>query len=103
MDDYIGNVCGRVIQSSGPLRYAIVDGMNVRDNRMPLQDLMQMWPISTRVNKPTTTPRLSSRSKWPRTPRRMMTLQWRTKSDHRFALRRFLDFLGEALREATVF
>jgi hypothetical protein len=25
---------GRVIQSSGPLRYAIVDGMNVRDSRM---------------------------------------------------------------------
>jgi hypothetical protein len=24
-------MCGRVIQSSGPLRYAIVDGMNVRD------------------------------------------------------------------------
>src|SRR5262249_14356641 len=27
-------VCGRVIQSSGPLRYAIVDGMNVRDSRV---------------------------------------------------------------------
>src|SRR5262245_33065236 len=27
-------LCGRVIQSSGPLRYAIVDGMNVRDSRM---------------------------------------------------------------------
>jgi putative SOS response-associated peptidase YedK len=27
-------MCGRVIQSSGPLRYAIVDGMNVRDSRM---------------------------------------------------------------------
>ena len=26
-------MCGRVIQSSGPLRYAIVDGMNVRDSR----------------------------------------------------------------------
>jgi hypothetical protein len=25
-------MCGRVIQSSGPLRYAIVDGMNVRDS-----------------------------------------------------------------------
>jgi hypothetical protein len=34
-------MCGRVIQSSGPLRYAIVDGINMR-----------MWPISTRVNKP---------------------------------------------------
>ena len=27
-------MCGRVIQSSGPLRYAIVNGMNVRDNRV---------------------------------------------------------------------
>jgi putative SOS response-associated peptidase YedK len=26
-------MCGRVIQSSGPLQYAIVDGMNVRDSR----------------------------------------------------------------------
>jgi putative SOS response-associated peptidase YedK len=28
-----GLMCGRIIQSSGPLRYAIVDGMNVRDSR----------------------------------------------------------------------
>jgi hypothetical protein len=27
-------MCGRVIQSSGPLRYAIVDGLNVRDGRV---------------------------------------------------------------------
>ena len=27
-------MCGRVIQSSGPLRYAIVDGMDVRDSRV---------------------------------------------------------------------
>jgi putative SOS response-associated peptidase YedK len=27
-------MCGRVIQSSGPLRYAIVDGINVRDTRV---------------------------------------------------------------------
>ena len=27
-------MCGRVIQSSGPLRYAIVDGMNLRDSRV---------------------------------------------------------------------
>src|SRR3954454_10483788 len=27
-------MCGRVIQSSGPLNYAIVDGMNVRDSRV---------------------------------------------------------------------
>jgi putative SOS response-associated peptidase YedK len=30
----MGTMCGRVIQSSGPLRYAIVDGMNVRDSRV---------------------------------------------------------------------
>jgi putative SOS response-associated peptidase YedK len=34
MVDYILLMCGRVIQSSGPLRYAIVDGMNVRDSRV---------------------------------------------------------------------
>src|SRR5262249_57199910 len=49
-DDYIQAMCGRVIQSSGPLRYAIVDGMNVRDshvhnypprwNGAPSQELM---------------------------------------------------------------
>jgi hypothetical protein len=33
-DDYIQAMCGRVIQSSGPLRYAIVDGMNVRDSHV---------------------------------------------------------------------
>jgi len=33
-DDYICGMCGRVIQSSGPLRYVIVDGMNVRDSRV---------------------------------------------------------------------
>jgi putative SOS response-associated peptidase YedK len=27
-------MCGRVVQSSGPLRYAIVEGMNVRDSRV---------------------------------------------------------------------
>jgi putative SOS response-associated peptidase YedK len=27
-------MCGRVIQSSGPLRYAFVEGMNVRDSRV---------------------------------------------------------------------
>jgi hypothetical protein len=31
---YIPLMCGRIIQSSGPLRYAIVDGMNVRDSRV---------------------------------------------------------------------
>ena len=27
------SMCGRVVQSSGPIRLAIVDGLNVRDNR----------------------------------------------------------------------
>ena len=27
-------MCGRVIQSSGPLRYAILDGMEVRDSHV---------------------------------------------------------------------
>jgi putative SOS response-associated peptidase YedK len=30
----ISAMCGRVIQASGPLRYAIVDGLAVRDDRM---------------------------------------------------------------------
>jgi putative SOS response-associated peptidase YedK len=34
VDAYIAVMCGRVIQSSGPLRYAFVDGMNVRDSRV---------------------------------------------------------------------
>jgi putative SOS response-associated peptidase YedK len=47
--DYISAMCGRVIQSSGPLRYAIVDGMNVREglhnypprwNGAPSQELL---------------------------------------------------------------
>jgi hypothetical protein len=33
-DAHIAAMCGRVIQSGGPLRYAIVDGMNVRDSRV---------------------------------------------------------------------
>ena len=27
-------MCGRIIQSSAPLRYAMIDGMNVRDSRV---------------------------------------------------------------------
>jgi hypothetical protein len=27
-------MCGKVIQSSGPLRYAILEGMDVRDSRV---------------------------------------------------------------------
>jgi putative SOS response-associated peptidase YedK len=30
----MGGMCGRVIQSSGPLSLAIVHGMNVRDSRV---------------------------------------------------------------------
>jgi hypothetical protein len=30
---HIASMCGRVIQSSGPIRSAIVDGLNVRDSR----------------------------------------------------------------------
>ncbi|HEY7244101.1 MAG TPA: SOS response-associated peptidase [Xanthobacteraceae bacterium] len=30
----LGRMCGRVVQSSSPLRYAFVDGMNVRDSRV---------------------------------------------------------------------
>jgi putative SOS response-associated peptidase YedK len=34
---YIPSMCGRVVQSSEPLHYAIVDGMNVRDSRVANQ------------------------------------------------------------------
>jgi putative SOS response-associated peptidase YedK len=34
LGDYISRMCGRIIQSNGPLRYVIVDGMNVRDSRV---------------------------------------------------------------------
>ena len=27
-------MCGRVIQSSGPLRFALVDGLDIRDSRL---------------------------------------------------------------------
>jgi putative SOS response-associated peptidase YedK len=47
---HVGGMCGRVIQSSAPIRYGIVDGMNVRDSRVhnypprwngaPSQDLL---------------------------------------------------------------
>ena len=48
--NHIAVMCGRVIQSSAPIRHAIVDGMNVRDSRVhnypprwngaPSQDLL---------------------------------------------------------------
>ena len=41
MRPYIGRMCGRVIQSSGPLRYAIVDGMDARDSRV--HDYRPRW------------------------------------------------------------
>ena len=31
---YISPMCGRVIQASAPLRYAIVDGLDIRDSRL---------------------------------------------------------------------
>jgi putative SOS response-associated peptidase YedK len=47
-------MCGRVIQSSAPIRYAIVDGLDVRDTRVhnypprwngaPSQDLLVIRP-----------------------------------------------------------
>ena len=40
-DHYIRIMCGRVIQSSGPLRYAMVDGMNVRDSRAQLSTSLE--------------------------------------------------------------
>ena len=70
-------MCGRVIQAKGPIEYAIVDGLNVRDSRLLAilkpesydrwlgvepdpRDLlmsypaepMRIWPISKRVNTP---------------------------------------------------
>jgi putative SOS response-associated peptidase YedK len=33
-DRHLRLMCGRVIQSSGPLRYGIVEGLDVRDNRV---------------------------------------------------------------------
>jgi hypothetical protein len=63
--NHIAVMCGRVIQSSAPIRYAIVDGMNVRDSRVhnypprwngaPSQDLLvirrkhQTWKVSLRI------------------------------------------------------
>src|SRR5215471_5858575 len=47
---HVTGMCGRVIQSSAPIKYGIVDGMNVRDSRVhnypprwngaPSQDLL---------------------------------------------------------------
>jgi hypothetical protein len=58
-DDYICGMCGRVIQSSEPLRYAIVDGINVRDSRVhnypprwnaaPSQELLVIRRNQTRI------------------------------------------------------
>jgi hypothetical protein len=69
--NHVTGMCGRVIQSSAPVKYGIVDGLNVRDSRVhnypprwngapnPGEQMrpfpaepMHMWPISARVNKP---------------------------------------------------
>ena len=42
-DDYIPIMCGRVIQSSGALRYAIVDDMNAHDSRLHNFSPYGMW------------------------------------------------------------
>jgi hypothetical protein len=67
--------------------------------------LMWMWPILTRVNKPENdAPSIVEPIDWQRTLRRQNKRQpdaW--SRTQRFALRRFLDFRGEALRETTVF
>ena len=39
-------MCGRVIQSSGPLRYAIFDGLDVRDSRVHCQSALERAPRS---------------------------------------------------------
>ena len=37
-------MCGRIIvESSGPVRYAIVDGMNARDSRVRVESEQQGW------------------------------------------------------------
>jgi hypothetical protein len=42
-------MCGRIIQSSAPLRYAIVDGMNVGDSRVRRPSLRaEVSPINVR-------------------------------------------------------
>jgi hypothetical protein len=59
---------------------------------------MRMWPISTRVNKCGADRTGAGRGVGKRAAAE--TDAW--SRTHRFALRRFLDFLAEALREATV-
>jgi hypothetical protein len=50
LGDYISSMCGRVIQSSG--RW-LGEESDPRDLMWPFPaDLVRMWPISTRVNKP---------------------------------------------------
>ena len=70
-------------------------------------ELMRMWPISTRITSPRTTIlQFSSPSKWQGTLRKATELQAKVGPigcSQRLALRRFFDFVGEALREATVF
>jgi hypothetical protein len=46
-------MCGRIIQASGPLRLAIVDGLDVRDSRLTkVPRRYNGAPVSRRVSKP---------------------------------------------------
>jgi hypothetical protein len=50
-------MCGRVIQSSGPVSYAILDGMNVRDSRVHIAStelvgayLKALWRVKSQFD-----------------------------------------------------
>jgi hypothetical protein len=68
-------MCGRVIQSSGPVRYAIVDGMKVRDSRVhnypprwngaPSQDLLVIRRNRERCLRGTSRSGSHASVKWP--------------------------------------
>jgi hypothetical protein len=60
-------MCGRVIQSSEPLRYAIVDGLNVRDPGGMLPRAKNSWSFAatTRPAKSPSTPCVGSHSPEP--------------------------------------
>jgi hypothetical protein len=46
LPNYMGVMCGRVIQSSGPFNLAIVHGMNVDDGRARQLDASRMTPAA---------------------------------------------------------
>jgi hypothetical protein len=64
-------MCGRIIQSSGPLRLAIIEGLDVSDSRLgniprrynaaPSQELLVIRQRSGKESWPRPTSRLSSR------------------------------------------